>query len=281
MIADLFKKTREDSLEIKSSGALKRQNSIITCKKCGKLLVSKSYEENNFTCPACNSYGRMTAKQRISRVCDEGSFVEINEDLQGLNPLKFEGYAEKLKKTQEKTGLKEAVLTGTAKIEGKDVAIGLLSSDFFMGSLNTAVGEKISRLFELAILERLPVVMIIASGGARLHEGMMSLVQMAKVSAVCKKHSDAGLLYISVLTDPTMGGVTASFATLGDIILAEKGASIGFAGLRVIESTVGETLDSDFQSAENALKNGFVDKVFDREELKPLLANILSLHMEV
>ncbi len=281
MISELFKKTRSISLEVKSSEADTRPNAIITCKSCGKLLAQKHFSKNNFVCPSCGNYGRIPAKQRILDICDENTFVQMNEDLQGLNPLQFEGYNTKLRKSQEISGLKEAILTGTAKIDGMNVAIGFMATDFFMGSLNTVVGEKITRLIEFAIKERLPVVLIIASGGARLQEGMMSLIQMAKVSAVLKKHSDEGLLYVPVLTDPTMGGVTASFAMLGDIILAEKGANIGFAGLRVIESTIGETLDKDFQSAENALKNGFVDKIFERENLKSTLSEVLALHTEV
>ena len=197
-------------------------------------------------------------------ITDEGSFEEWDSDLQGGNPLEYKGYEEKLKKLQEKTGLSEAVVTGKAKIDGREAAIGVCDGRFLMASMGEAVGEKIARAVERATKERLPVILFACSGGARMQEGIVSLMQMAKTSAALKRHSDAGLLYISVLTDPTTGGVTASFAMLGDVILAEPKALIGFAGPRVIEQTIGQKLPDGFQRAEFLLEHGFLDAIVER-----------------
>lgn len=206
--------------------------------------------------------------------------MEYDDGLFTANPLQFEGYEGKISELRDKTGLQEAVVTGACKIGGIPCMLGVMDSQFLMASMGSVVGEKLTRLFERAIEERLPVVLFTASGGARMHEGILSLMQMAKVSGAVKRHSDAGLLYITVLTDPTTGGVTASFAMLGDIILSEPGALIGFAGRRVIEGTIGEKLPNDFQSAEFNLKNGFVDAIVPRGELHEKLALLLTLHKE-
>ena len=215
-------------------------------------------------------------------IADEGSFEEWDMDLDGMDgppdPLQFKGYSEKIKKLREQTGLKEAVVTGRVKINGKQAVIGVCDGRFMMASMGYAVGEKITRAVERATNENLPVILFTCSGGARMQEGLFSLMQMAKVSGAVKKHKDAGLLYITVLTDPTTGGVTASFAMEGDIILSEPGALIGFAGPRVIEQTIRQKLPKDFQTAEFLRDKGFVDAVVDRREMKDTLAKLLSLH---
>ena len=211
-------------------------------------------------------------------VTDEGSFEEWDSDLQGGNPLEYKGYEEKLEKLQEKTGLSEAVITGKAKIDGRETAIGVCDGRFLMASMGEAVGEKIARAVERATEERLPVILFACSGGARMQEGIISLMQMAKTSGAVKRHSDAGLLYITVLTDPTTGGVTASFAMEGDIILAEPKALVGFAGQRVVEQTTHTKLPKGFQRSEFLLEKGFVDSVVQRKDMKKTLAYLLSIH---
>lgn len=213
-------------------------------------------------------------------VTDEGSFEEWDSDLQGGNPLEYKGYEEKLEKLQEKTGLSEAVITGKAKIDGRETAIGVCDGRFLMASMGEAVGEKIARAVERATEERLPVILFACSGGARMQEGIVSLMQMAKTSAALKHHSDAGLLYISILTDPTTGGVTASFAMLGDVILAEPGALIGFAGPRVIAQTIGQKLPEGFQRAEFLVEKGIIDGVVERQELKETVWKLLNIHQD-
>ncbi|MDR2976727.1 MAG: acetyl-CoA carboxylase, carboxyltransferase subunit beta [Streptococcaceae bacterium] len=247
------------------------------CPSCKNTIYSKDLGEMK-VCPKCGYNFRISAHERLALIADEGSFEELFTGLQTSDPLKFPGYREKIAKTQEKTGLDEAVITGTAKISGQKIALGIMDSNFIMASMGTVVGEKITRLFELATKEKLPVVLFTASGGARMQEGIMSLMQMAKVSAAVKRHSNAGLLYLPVLTDPTTGGVTASFAMEGDIILAEPQALIGFAGRRVIEETVRQTLPDDFQKAEFLLAHGFVDAIVKREELRDKISLILKLH---
>lgn len=273
---DLFKKTRYSSMQIKVTEAAKNEDAIITCTKCGTVLYKTAYIKELLICPSCKSYGRMSAMGRIENICDEGSFVETSQNLIGDNPLNFDGYNEKLDSLREKTGLKEAVITGTATIQSIPIAIAVMDSRFLMASMGCAVGEKLTLLFEEAKENKLPVIIFVASGGARMHEGIFSLMQMAKVSGAVLKHSEAGLLYIPILTDPTTGGVTASFAMLGDIILAEKGATVGFAGKRVIESTIGEKLSDDFQTAK--ISSGFIDKVISRKKIRKTLISLLMLH---
>jgi acetyl-CoA carboxylase carboxyl transferase beta subunit len=211
-------------------------------------------------------------------ILDDGELLELDAQVTTKDPLGFPGYGDKLIKTQTQTGLVDGIVTGKGKIDGLSVLIGVMDAAFFMGSMGTAVGDKLARLFERGIKERLPVIVFTASGGARMQEGIFSLMQMAKVSAAVAKHSEAGLLYITVLTDPTTGGVTASFAMLGDIILAEPGALIGFAGPRVIEQTIGQKLPEGFQRAEFLLEHGFVDQIVPRDQLKHTLGTILKLH---
>ena len=248
------------------------------CNKCGGAIIAEDVKKDHYICPKCGGYFRVHARRRIEMVTDEGSFEEWDSDLQGGNPLEYKGYEEKLEKLQEKTGLSEAVITGKAKIDGHETAIGVCDGRFLMASMGEAVGEKIARAVERATKERLPVILFACSGGARMQEGIVSLMQMAKTSAALKRHSDAGLLYISVLTDPTTGGVTASFAMLGDVILAEPKALIGFAGPRVIEQTIGQKLPEGFQRAEFLLEHGFLDAIVERPQMKAVLSKILALH---
>ena len=248
------------------------------CNKCGGAIIAEDVKKDHYICPKCGGYFRVHARRRIEMITDEGSFEEWDADLQGGNPLEYKGYEEKLKKLQEKTGLSEAVVTGKAKIDGREAAIGVCDGRFLMASMGEAVGEKIARAVERATKERLPVILFACSGGARMQEGIVSLMQMAKTSAALKRHSDAGLLYISVLTDPTTGGVTASFAMLGDVILAEPKALIGFAGPRVIEQTIGQKLPDGFQRSEFLLEHGFLDAIVERPQMKAVLSKILELH---
>ncbi|MEZ7599357.1 acetyl-CoA carboxylase, carboxyltransferase subunit beta [Streptococcus sp. 27098_8_69] len=229
-------------------------------------------------CPHCGYTFRISAQERLALTIDMGTFLEMFKGIETQDPLNFPGYRKKLTLMREKTGLDEAVVTGTALIKGEKVALGIMDSNFIMASMGTVVGEKITRLFEYATAEKLPVVLFTASGGARMQEGIMSLMQMAKISAAVKRHSNAGLFYLTILTDPTTGGVTASFAMEGDIILAEPQSLVGFAGRRVIENTVREDLPEDFQKAEFLLEHGFVDAIIKRRELPDTIARLVRLH---
>ncbi len=247
------------------------------CPACKHTIYQKDLGKNK-VCPNCDYNFRITAKERLAIVADKDSFVEMFTGIESKNPLDFPGYPEKLAATKARTGLDEAVMTGTATIKGQKTALAIMDSTFIMASMGTVVGEKITKLFEHAISEKLPVVIFTASGGARMQEGIMSLMQMAKISAAVKRHSNAGLLYLTVLTDPTTGGVTASFAMEGDIILAEPQTLIGFAGRRVIENTVRETLPDGFQKSEFLKEHGFVDAIVKRTELADTIATLLSFH---
>ena len=247
----------------------------VKCNKCKEILYKEDLKNNYSICPNCGQYFRLSSRRRIKQIIDEGTFEELDQDMQTSDLLKFDGYKEKIQTLKEKTKIKEAIQTGTGNINGIKVAIGVMDSNFIMGSV---VGEKITRLVEKAIEERLPVIVFCVSGGARMQEGIISLMQMAKTSAAIAKLDEAGLLYISVLTDPTTGGVTASFASLGDIILAEPGALIGFAGPRVIEQTIKQKLPEGFQSSEFLLEHGFIDKIVERKDMKNTLYNIIKLH---
>lgn len=249
----------------------------IECPGCKKEIDKAEYEKSFRVCPLCSHHGRLTAWERIALVSDEDSFEETHSDIVSVNPLQFQGYNEKLEKLRKVTGLNEAVITGKITINGRECMVGVMDGRFMMASMGSAVGEKLTMLFEEAEEARLPVVIFTMSGGARMQEGILSLMQMAKVSAAVGHHSDAGLLYITVLCDPTTGGVSASFAMLGDVIFAEPKALIGFAGVRVIDGTTGEKLPDDFQSSEFQMKHGFVDGVITRKEIKDTLAKVISL----
>ena len=255
-----------------------KEKDAFVCTKCGAVLSKAETVANKYVCKECGYYFRIRTKNRIKMVADAGTFEPWFEDIKETNPLDFPGYEEKLAATQEKTKLKEGVTIGYARIDGEPTVLGVCDARFLMGSMGHVVGEKIACAVEKATTMRLPVILFCCSGGARMQEGIISLMQMAKTSSALKKHSDTGLLYIPVLTDPTTGGVTASFAMLGDIILAEPGALIGFAGPRVIEQTIGEKLPEGFQRAEFQLEHGFVDAVVERSDLKRTLSKILNYH---
>lgn len=250
------------------------------CNKCGAAIIAEDVKKDGYICPKCGGYFRMHAYRRIEFVTDERTFEEWDKGLGTKNPLEYKGYLEKLSGLQEKTGLDEAVITGKAKIDGVETVIGVCDGRFLMASMGEAVGEKITRAVERATKEHLPVILFACSGGARMQEGITSLMQMVKTSAALKRHSAAGLLYISILTDPTTGGVTASFAMLGDIILAEPKALIGFAGPRVIEQTIGQKLPKGFQRSEFLLEHGFIDGIIERSELRQTLSKLLKLHAD-
>lgn len=247
------------------------------CPSCKHTIYQKDLGSERI-CPYCSYTFRISAKERLNVTIDMGTFTEMFTGLETTDPLHFPGYRQKLAAISKKTGLDEAVVTGTARIKGQTVALGIMDSNFIMASMGTVVGEKITRLFEYATKEKLPVVLFTASGGARMQEGIMSLMQMAKISAAVKRHSNAGLFYLTVLTDPTTGGVTASFAMQGDIILAEPQSLVGFAGRRVIETTVREQLPEDFQKAEFLLEHGFVDAIVGRRDLPERIAQLVALH---
>ncbi|MTD39255.1 acetyl-CoA carboxylase carboxyltransferase subunit beta [Erwinia sp. CPCC 100877] len=248
------------------------------CPNCKRTLYTKDMGAEK-VCPYCSYSFRIGAWERLALTVDEKSFEEWDNDLQTKDPLDFPDYLEKIAKMQEKTELNEAVLTGKATIDGQELGIGVMDANFIMGSMGTVVGEKITRLFERATEQKLPVVLFTASGGARMQEGIFSLMQMAKISGAVKRHSKAGLVYITVLTDPTTGGVTASFAMDGDVILAEPQSLIGFAGRRVIEQTIRQELPEDFQKAEFLLAHGFVDQIVPRNQLRETLSKLIQFHV--
>lgn len=248
------------------------------CPKCKKIMYTKELKKHLYICQSCGYHYQMSAPERLESLLDEGTFVEFDRDLSSENPLGFPGYEEKLAKDREKTSLNEAVVTGKGKIEGFETVIAVMDARFRMGSMGSVVGEKIARAIEYADAHRLPIIIFTASGGARMQEGALSLMQMAKTSAVLKRFSNNGGLSVIVMTHPTTGGVTASFASLGDYIFAEPGALIGFAGRRIIEQTIREKLPDDFQTAEFLLEHGQIDRVVSRNELKETLVKVLALH---
>lgn len=250
----------------------------VKCEKCFKILYKKDLEENFMICPSCKSYFRMAAYERINLIIDHDTFIEFDIEMSSTNPLDFDNYENKINKLQKETNINEAVITGRGSINNNKAIIAVMDSRFMMGSMGCVVGEKITRAIEKATAEKLPVIIFTASGGARMQEGIFSLMQMAKVSAALARHSEERQLYVAVLTDPTTGGVTASFASLGDIILAEPNALIGFAGKRVIEQTLRQKLPEGFQTAEFLMNHGFIDDVIPRDSLKDTLGTILELH---
>jgi len=251
---------------------------LFKCPRCSNNTFMEDFAANGKVCPHCNYHSRLTARERLDITIDKDSLEEFDADMISGNPIDFPDYENKQQVLREKTGLKDAVVTGRAKIRGEDIVIIVMDSNYMMASMGSVVGEKIARAFEYAAEHRLPVIAFTASGGARMQEGIVSLMQMAKTSGAVGRHSDAGLLYITVMTDPTTGGVTASFASLGDIIIAEPKVLIGFAGRRVIEGTIRQRLPDDFQSAEFMLENGFVDMIVERKRMRRTLAHLLKLH---
>lgn len=278
MLKDLFRKPKYVTVHANTVRKDIPEGLWLKCPTCNEILYSKELEKNMKTCSKCGYHFRMGARERINATVDEGSFIEFNQEMESANPLGFADYPAKIAKAQETTHLKEAVVTGEASIDGKPLVIGVMDAGFVMGSMGSVVGEKVARAIEKAIEKKVPLVIFAASGGARMQEGIVSLMQMAKTCGALAKFDEARLLYISVLTDPTTGGVTASFASSGDIVLAEPGALIGFTGARIIEQTIRQKLPEGFQTAEFLLEHGFVDMVVPRMQLKSTLAALLDLH---
>ena len=250
----------------------------VKCGNCKEILYKETVRNNLNICPNCGHYFRMHINKRLELIIDKDTYKKFDLNVETTNPLNLEDYPKKLKTLREKTGLQEAVACGTGKIKGEDVVICIMDSGFLMGSMGVVVGEKITYAIEQAVEQKLPLIIFSVSGGARMQEGIISLMQMAKTTSALTKLDEAGLLYISVLTDPTYGGVTASFASLGDIILAEPHAMIGFAGQRVIKQTIGEELPEGFQTAEFLLEHGFIDKIVERKDLKDTIYDLIILH---
>ncbi len=265
-------------VKLRFNGADEDEVPVFKCPRCQSPVPVERYEELHRVCPNCNYHGRLPARERIAITVDKDSFQEFDADMVSGDPIDFPEYSEKQKELRKATGLKDAVVTGTAAVKGIKTVIGVMDPNYMMGSMGSVVGEKIARAFEYATDKGLPVVLFTASGGARMQEGIVSLMQMAKTSGAVKLHSDNGGLYITVLTDPTTGGVTASFASLGDVIIAEPKILIGFAGRRVIESTMKQRLPEDFQLAEFMQEKGFVDMIVERKRMRATLAHLLALH---
>ena len=274
-----------DKMKKRGTSAKKRESRVdipigkwVKCEECKEIIYKEKLRENLNICPHCGHYFRMHIERRLEHIIDSGTYKRFDLNIDTTNPLGLEDSEKKLKSLREKTGLEEAVACGTGKINGEDVVIAVMDSGFLMGSMGIVVGEKITFAIEEAIKRKFPIVIFSVSGGARMQEGIISLMQMAKTTAALTKLHEAGLLYISVLTDPTYGGVTASFASLGDIILAEPKAMIGFAGQRVIAQTIGESLPEGFQTAEFLLEHGFIDKIVERKDLKNMISRLIVLN---
>ena len=279
-IKGLFKKNiHKNKINNLDSSNINVPDGLYTkCPVCSKIILTEDMYLNNCVCPECGYYMKLDARTRISMVVDKNTFSEWDTNIEESNPCEYPGYEEKIQNLKRKTNLDEAVITGVGKIDGSKAVIGVCDTRFLMGSMGEVVGEKLTRAVEKATEQKLPVIIFTCSGGARMQEGIVSLMQMAKTSGAVKRHSDAGGLYITVLTDPTTGGVTASFASLGDIILAEPKVLVGFAGRRVIQDTIKQKLPDDFQTAEFLLESGFVDAIADRRSMRKTLSNILRLH---
>ena len=278
---NMFKKNRSTSIKRiahRQAGPEVPEGLMRKCNQCGKAIIAEEAEQGYYICPKCGGYFHVPAYRRLDMILDEGSFQEWDKIMPEQNPMEYRGYPEKLAAVKARTGLDEAVVTGKGSIHGTETVIGVCDGRFLMASMGENVGEKIACAVERATEEQLPVILFCCSGGARMQEGITSLMQMAKTSAALKRHSGAGLLYISVLTDPTTGGVTASFAMLGDIILAEPGALIGFAGPRVIEQTIRQKLPKGFQRAEFLLEHGFLDAIAERPQMRKVLGDLLQMH---
>ena len=278
MIVDKIKKREAQNVKAKKSNVDIPIGKWVKCDNCKEIIYKEKIRENLSICPNCGHYFRMHIGRRLELIIDEGTYKRFDINIETTNPLELEDYPKKLKTLREKTGLDEAVSCGTGNINGEKVVICIMDSGFLMGSMGIVVGEKITYAIEQAIKQKLPLIIFSVSGGARMQEGIISLMQMAKTTSALTKLDEAGLLYISVLTDPTYGGVTASFASLGDIVLAEPHAMIGFAGQRVIEQTIGESLPEGFQTAEFLLEHGFIDKIVERKDLKNTLYRLIQFH---
>ena len=278
MLKNIFKKKRYASIPSEKAKQDVPEGLMIKCTECNKIYYRKEIEKNLNVCPNCDHHHQMNAWERINSLFDEGTFIEWDKHIKTKNPLGFPGYLEKLEKDAEKTGLEEAVVTGKGRIDGRPTAFSVMDASFRMGSMGSVVGEKIARAIEKAKEESIPFIIFTASGGARMQEGVLSLMQMSKTSVAINRFSEAGGLMISVMTHPTTGGVSASFASVGDYNFAEPKALIGFAGRRIIEQTIREKLPEDFQTAEFLLKHGQLDKVIHRHDMKQTLSTLLKVH---
>ena len=284
-IQDWFEKRKEAQIkrrELEARAEVEQNPDLWTkCVHCDAQLLKEDLAKNDMVCPVCDYHFRINARRRVQQLFDEGSFEELFTNIKPTDPLEFvdtESYKARLEKAQQKTNLNDAVITGIGCIEGHKVAAAVMDFDFMGGSMGSVVGEKVTRIIEKAIEQRLPVLAVTSSGGARMQESALSLMQMAKTSCACSRLDDEKLLYVNLITEPTFGGVTASFGMLGDIIVAEQGARVGFAGRRVIEQTIRQKLPADFQTAEYLLKYGQVGVVSKRKDLRKTLANIFSMH---
>ena len=280
MVIDKVKKVNEkEEKRVKNEKASDMMiGKLVKCDKCKEIIYKDDLHQNLSVCPNCGKHFRLSSRRRIKQIADEGTFKEIGEEIVTKDPLNFKGYMKKVEMLKEKTKIEEAVKCGICEIEGEKAVLAVMDGNFLMGSMGSVVGERITLAIETAAKKKLPLVIFCVSGGARMQEGMISLMQMAKTSSALTKLDKAGQLYISVLTDPTTGGVTASFASLGDIILAEPHALIGFAGPRVIEQTINQKLPEGFQSSEFLLEHGFIDKIVERKDMKSTIAKLIRLH---
>ncbi|GGA36914.1 acetyl-CoA carboxylase, carboxyltransferase subunit beta [Psychrobacillus lasiicapitis] len=282
MIRDIFRKNQKKKYATIPTEKAKNdvpEGIMMKCPECRKNVFTKDLMKNLKVCPTCDHHMKMTAQERVEIFLDENTFESMDDHLETVNPLNFPSYTEKIKSDAKKTGINEAVLTGVGQLEGQTVVVAIMDSHFRMGSMGSVVGEKITRAIEKATELQVPFIIFTASGGARMQEGVLSLMQMAKTSVALRRHSDHGLLYISILTHPTTGGVSASFASVGDINIAEPKALIGFAGRRVIEQTVREKLPEDFQTAEFLMEHGQLDAVIHRKDMREKVATLVQMHM--
>ncbi|MFJ5768314.1 acetyl-CoA carboxylase, carboxyltransferase subunit beta [Psychrobacillus sp. NPDC093180] len=282
MIRDIFRKNQKKKYATIPTEKAKNdvpEGIMMKCPECRKNVFTKDLMKNLKVCPTCDHHMKMTAHERVEIFLDENTFESMDDHLETVNPLNFPSYTEKIKSDAKKTGINEAVLTGVGQLEGQKVVVAIMDSHFRMGSMGSVVGEKITRAIEKATELQVPFIIFTASGGARMQEGVLSLMQMAKTSVALRRHSDHGLLYISILTHPTTGGVSASFASVGDINIAEPKALIGFAGRRVIEQTVREKLPEDFQTAEFLMEHGQLDAVIHRKDMREKVATLVQMHM--
>lgn len=280
MVIDKVKKVnKKEEKRIKNEKASDMMiGKWVKCDKCKEIIYKEDLHQNLSVCPNCGKHFRLSSRRRIKQIADEGTFEEIGGDILTKDPLNFKGYMKKVEMLKDKTNIQEAVKCGICEIEGEKAVLAVMDGNFLMGSMGSVVGERITLAIETAVEKKLPLVVFCVSGGARMQEGIISLMQMAKTSSALTKLDKAGQLYISVLTDPTTGGVTASFASLGDIILAEPNALIGFAGPRVIEQTIKQKLPEGFQRSEFLLEHGFIDKIVERKDLKKTIAKLIELH---
>ena len=290
-LEDLFKKVKDRFDDDKTDSAIKPpvvqkaetgvevpKDLFIKCPRCQTAFYKEDFEKNRKVCANCNYHARLTWKERLELIADKNSFAEFDAGMESGNPINYPGYTDKLKKLREECDMRDAVITGECTVRGYKTVLGIMDSGFMMASMGSVVGEKITRAFEYAAEKKMPVILFTASGGARMQEGIISLMQMAKTSGAIAKFSEAGQLYITVMTDPTTGGVTASFASLGDIIIAEPKVLIGFAGRRVIQDTIRQKLPDDFQSSEFLLENGFIDMICERKKMRSCLSGLLRMH---